>query len=301
MKPASALSTLTFPERLNFLVTNRIPRRWLTLLMGRFSRVENPVVRALSIGVWRLFADDLRLHEAKQRSFRSLHDCFTRELTPGARPVCGNPKVVVSPCDAVIGSFGNVRGLKVLQAKGFPYTIDDLLGDEAWAERCRDSRYVTLRLKSSMYHRFHAPADAAITRVNYITGDTWNVNPIALRVVERLYCKNERVAIDLRLADDSESITLVAVAAILVASVRLHGLDVPLDLRYAGPNAVELRRRLRKGDEIGWFEHGSTIVMLVPGTFRFCDNVVTGETIRMGQALMRRSRLRHENLPFTET
>ena len=154
------LARFFLQEDLNFLLTNRIPRRQATLLMGWFSRVESRTLARLSIAVWRLFADDLRLEEAKQTDFRSLHECFTRELRPGARPIDPDPDVLVSPCDAVVGASGRVEGDRIYQAKGFPYTLRDLLGDGALADRHRDGLFVTLRLKANMYHRFHAPADA---------------------------------------------------------------------------------------------------------------------------------------------
>ncbi|MEO1203008.1 MAG: phosphatidylserine decarboxylase, partial [Pseudomonadota bacterium] len=138
-------------------MTNRLPRRWLTLLMGRFSRIENPIVRSLSIHAWRLFVDDLKLDEAEKTEFSSLHDCFIRRLKPGARPVDDDPDVLTSPCDAVVGEFGTVENGQVLQAKGYPYSVAELLGSATDARRLEGSTYVTLRLKSSMYHRFHAP------------------------------------------------------------------------------------------------------------------------------------------------
>ncbi len=138
-----------------------------------------------------------------------------------------------------------------------------------------------------MYHRFHAPHDCRVERVTYISGDTWNVNPIALRRIEKLFCKNERAVIQTRLAATNQLLTLVPVAAILVASIRLHCLDVPLNLSHRGPNVMRCTANYRKGDEMGWFEHGSTIVVLAPGTWSLSSNVQTGTTIRQGQALMR--------------
>jgi len=152
----------------------------------------------------------------------------------------------------------------VLQAKGFPYSVADLVGDPALAERYRNGTYVTLRLTSSMYHRFHAPHDLRVEKVTYISGDTWNVNPIALKRIERLFCKNERAAIECRLERTGQLVTLVPVAAILVASIRLRFLDVRLHLRYQGPNRIECNARVAKGEEMGWFEHGSTIIVFAP-------------------------------------
>jgi phosphatidylserine decarboxylase len=230
---------------------------------------------------------DLDLSEAKQKRFKSVHDCFTRELKEGARPVDPDPGVLVSPCDALVGTCGTVTQGSVLQAKGFPYPLEDLLGDAASMRYYQGGWYATLRLTSSMYHRFHAPADCRVEQVNYISGDTWNVNPIALKRVERLFCKNERAVIRCRLPETGALITLVPVAAILVASMRLRFLDVLLHLRYRGPNVIPCDAALRRGEEMGWFEHGSTIIVFAPRGARLHETVREGGRVRMGQALMR--------------
>ncbi|MGC2712549.1 MAG: archaetidylserine decarboxylase [Pseudolabrys sp.] len=270
-------------EDINFLLTNRLPRRLLTQFIGWFSRIEQAPIPRLSISLWRLFSD-LDLSDAGIRRFRSMHECFTRQLKAGARPIDPDPSVLVSPCDAIVGACGTVVGNELLQIKGFPYTLDDLLGRSA--DAYQNGRYVTLRLTSSMYHRFHAPHDCRVELVTYISGDTWNVNPIALKRVERLFCKNERVVVDTRLAL-GQPVTMVAVAAILVASVRLHFLDVVLNLRHRGPNVISCDATLVKGQEMGWFEHGSTIIVLVPDGFTQCEDVYEGRTIRVGEPLLR--------------
>src|SRR5204862_493182 len=132
-----------------------------------------------------------------------------------------------------VGAFGRIEDTKLFQIKGAPYSLLDLLGDPALVERHRNGRFLTLRLTSSMYHRFHAPYDGNIEKVTFIHGDVWNVNPIALKRVERLFCKNERAVLELRLPS-GEALTLVPVAAILVASIRLHFLDVTLGGRTRG-------------------------------------------------------------------
>src|SRR5579864_2983889 len=132
--------TAILQEDINFLLTNRIPRRWATQFIGWFSRIEQPLIRDLSIGVWRLFAD-LDLCEAKKTRFRSMHDCFTRALKEGARPIDGRADILVSPCDAIVGACGTIAGTKVFQAKGFPYTLDDLLADKNLIETYRDGSY----------------------------------------------------------------------------------------------------------------------------------------------------------------
>ncbi len=282
---ARLLQTLA-SEDLNFLLTNRIPRRMLTRFVGWFSQIEQPLVRDASIAIWRFFSD-LDVSEAKKTQFRSMHDCFTRELKEGARPVDTRPEVMTSPCDAIVGACGEIAGTELYQVKGFPYSLQDLLHDQGLVETYRNGRFVTLRLTSSMYHRFHAPHDCQVGRVTYISGDTWNVNPIALKRIEKLFCKNERAVIQTTLAANGKPITLVPVAAILVASIRLHFLDVLLSLKHRGANVFACDARFRKGEEMGWFQHGSTIIVFAPDGFSLCENVQEGAMIRMGQPLMR--------------
>jgi phosphatidylserine decarboxylase len=280
------ISALTQQEDLNFLLTNRIPRAALTRFMGWFSKIENPLVRDASIACWRLFSE-LDLSEAKKTEFRSLHDCFTRELKPGLRPPDPDPSIVVSPSDGIIGAFGAIADTELFQIKGAAYSLIDLLGDPKLVEAHRNGRFITLRLTSSMYHRFHAVSDSRIEQVTFISGDTWNVNPIALKRIERLFCKNERAVIRTRLAS-GETLTLVPVAAILVASIRLHFLDVVLNASSRGPTVFPCDASVRKGEELGWFEHGSTIIVLTPDHFEFCDIVSEGARIFAGQPLLRK-------------
>ena len=285
MTVRSAVARFFQQEDINFLLTNRVPRRLLTQFMGWFSQIEQPVVRALSIGIWRVFAD-LDLAEAKTTQFRSMHDCFIRELKEGARPIDPDPDVLVSPCDAIVGAHGRVEDGVLIQAKGQSYTLGELLGDPELVRLYRTGRYVTLRLSSGMYHRFHAPHDCRIRQVTYLSGDTWNVNPIALKRVEKLFCRNERALLPATLDATGDVVTLVPVAAILVASIRLHCVDVLLHLKYRGPNLIPCDAAFRKGQEIGWFQHGSTLIVLAPGHFSPCAKVRHGATVRTGQRLL---------------
>jgi len=279
----AAVGRVTQQPQLNFMLTNWIARRQLTLFMAWFSKLEAPWVRAPSIALWKFFAD-VDLSDARERRFRSLHDCFIRELKPGARPLDADPGRIVSPCDAIVGAVGRIEGGTVLQAKGHPYELAELLADGALARHYHGGSYITLRLTAGMYHRLHAPADCLVEQVDYIAGDTWNVNPIALQKVPRLYCRNERAVVRCRASNDA-LITLVPVAAILVASIRLHCIATRLHLRYDGPQRLPCAARYAKGAELGWFEHGSTVIMLVPAGFAILGGIHSGVRIRMGEAL----------------
>ena len=286
MKTTAWRDRLFQQEDLNFLLTNRIPRLALTHFMGWFSQIENPLLCRASIAVWRLFTD-LDLSEARQTRFKSLHDCFVRELKEGARPVDADPAVLCSPCDAIVGACGAVEDGALWQAKGFPYRSEELFGDARRAAPYRNGSFVTLRLTSAMYHHFHAPHDCTVEHVTHIAGNTWNVNPIALKRVERLFCKNERAAVHLRLQASGLPVALVPVAAILVASLRLKFIDLLLSTRYRGPNELPCNARLAKGQDMGWFQHGSTIIVFAPRGFGLCEGITSGARLRMGEPLLR--------------
>jgi phosphatidylserine decarboxylase len=140
-----------------------------------------------------------------------------------------------------------------------------------------------------MYHRFHAPFDGTLRQIIYVSGDTWNVNPIALRRIEQLFCKNERAVLELDSSNTPGGICLVAVAAILVASIKLHALDDALDMSYQGPNVHRCQEQYQKGQEMGYFQHGSTILMFASAGHTLHPGISTGSRINMGQALLVKS------------
>ena len=276
----SVLARFAANDQLNFLLTNRLPRRLATELVGRLARVQWPPMARLTIATWRLFCD-VDLSDAAEPRFPSMHACFTRRLRPGARPADPDPQVLASPCDAIVGACGAVEdGDQVHQIKGAPYRLRELLGSAAAAAPFAGGSFVTLRLTAGMYHHFHAPHDLTVETVTYLAGDCWNVNPPALKRIERLFCKNERAAIACRLEDGS-ALMLVAGAAVRVSSLRFTFTSLE---RVGGQGKpVTLGAALTKGQGMGWFEQGSTIIVLLPPGW--CITAGSGERIRAGEAL----------------
>jgi phosphatidylserine decarboxylase len=137
-----------------------------------------------------------------------------------------------------------------------------------------------------MYHRFHAPHDCHVVGLAHIAGDVWNVNPPTLRRVPRVYCRNERAVLRLRLDRDGHALTLVPVAAVLVAGIRLGFAELPADRFHDAPWTAACDAHFAKGAELGWFEHGSTIIVLAPSGFRPCPALTTDRGIRMGEPLL---------------
>jgi phosphatidylserine decarboxylase len=272
---------------LNFALTSRIPRVLATHLAGRISRSEHALVRGVSMRVWTFFAGDLALHEAKKTRFASMHECFIRELKEGARPVDSTAGLLVSPCDGILGACGAIEGTQVFQAKGRSYLLGELLHDDGLVARHADGCYVTLRLTSTMYHRFHAPDDCEVDGVTHVPGDVWNVNPAALERVDRLFCRNERAVVPLRLAASTAAVTMVPVAAVLVAGIHLHCVGSTLQSTGTHASRIACRASMRRGEEMGYFEHGSTILVFGSRELALVDTVRTGTVIRMGQPLFR--------------
>ena len=245
-----SIARFTANRDLNFLLTNRIPRRLATDLISWFNRIEQPWVARGSIAVWQLFSD-VDLSDARDIRFASLHACFTRALRDGARPAGPDLAVLASPLRCDRRGVRAARGRRAAPDQRIhPTWLGDLLGDGDAARRLGGGSYVTLRLTAGMYHHFHAPHDLTVERVTYISGDCWNVNPIALKRIERLFCKNERAASHCRLANGTP-LVLVPVAAVLVASIRLIFLDTARALRNGGPRTIRLTARLRKGEATG--------------------------------------------------
>jgi phosphatidylserine decarboxylase len=286
--PTGVLARVFQQEDLNFLLTNRIPRRLATRMLGRLARIESPAFAVAALRIWKLFAPELDLSESRSQRFRSLRECFIRELAPGTRPIAADPRLAVSPCDAVVGACGRIEDGTLIQAKGLSYRLSDLLGGDALVPRYRAGSFATLRLKATMYHRFHAPAQSRLREVTHIAGDTWNLNPIAVARIERLFCRNERAVLPLELEAGGGVLTLVAVAAIGVATLRLHCLDASLGLRYAGPTRIPCDARYAKGDELGWFEQGSTIIALAEPALALAAEIRPGRPIRVGEPLFRK-------------
>lgn len=272
-------------EAINFWATNRIPRVLLTLAMGRLSRVRSPWLTQSMIGIWRQFSA-LDTDSTVTGGEQTLRDFFTRPLKANARPLATS--FWVNPSDGIVGANGAVARGMAMQVKDMPYALSELLGSSQYAAAVEGGQYLTVRLTSGMYHRFHAPCDMRIQFVDYISGDVFNVNPPALKRVPKLFCRNERAVIACdAVLPNGKCVTfyLVAVAAVLVASIRLHALGETLHLRHRGATHFPCNVFVKKGQELGWFEQGSTIVMVWPKDANLQLAHGLGSVLRMGEQL----------------
>lgn len=204
---------------------------------------------------------DVRFDECvKSEGFRSFDEFFTRELRDGARPIDGDPRITVSPADGRVGSMGPVEPGSTFVVKGRPYRVEELVGDAAEAARYEGGGGCVVYLSPRDYHRVHAPVDGVIHHVRSMPGDYYPVNAIGMEHVPNLFVRNRRVAIAIDTLELGR-VTMVMVAAIVVGRITVTGIDardVPL-----GYHAFESPRPVKRGDEVGMFHLGSTVVMFL--------------------------------------
>ena len=224
--------------------------------------------------------DEVELPLAGYPSFGAF---FARRLRDGARVIDPAPSAIIAPCDGVVAARGCAIDHALVQAKGKQYRLDDLVADEDFAARLAGGEYTTIYLSPRDYHRVHAPIDARVVQVDYVPGTLWPVNPKVAARKDGLLARNERVVIHLhseRLGD----VAVVMVGAAGVGSIRVAGLETTA-YRAAGERRKhETDIVVRRGDELGAFQLGSTVVMIfAPGKARLDGDV--GQVVRFGQAI----------------
>lgn len=264
-----------------------LPRHWLTALTWRIARIRNIRIKNFLItrfaSAFDVDLDEVRL--SVPGDFATFNDFFIRELADGARPVDRDANTIVSPVDGTVSFAGDIRDDSVFQAKGIDYTLGDLLAtDIAEADHYRDGRFATIYLAPYNYHRVHAPFAGELVAARYVPGDLFSVNEATVSRVNGLFRRNERLVMHLR--TDFGPAVLILVGALNVGSIstpwsgeirpRKAGVVDVLDLS-AHPTAVD------KGDLLGWFNMGSTVILLLPrGVGEWDDALEAGQTLRMG-------------------
>jgi phosphatidylserine decarboxylase len=267
-----------------------LPRFWLTGLIYRVARIRNASVKDFLITRFiRLYdvdIDDVKLDVP--RDFETFNAFFIRELENSARPVDSNVHSIVSPVDGTISSAGPIRDSSIFQAKGLDYSLEDLLATDLQdARRYIDGSYATIYLAPYNYHRIHAPLDGKIVAARYIPGDLFSVNTATAANVPGLFRRNERLVVHLESAHGPYA--LVFVGALNVGSIstpwsgeirpRKTGVVETISLEK-GPDAV------RRGDLLGWFNMGSTVILLLPaGAGSWETGLDPKSTVRMGESI----------------
>lgn len=273
--------------RLLILLLSVLPKHALSRGAGWLAtrpvptRLRGPVHRGFS----RVFGAQPSEAALPLEEYPTLNAFFTRTLKPGLRPVA--PAAIVSPVDATVGAYGEVRADTLVQAKGRNYSLTALLGSRELADEFEGGTYTTLYLSPKDYHRIHAPLAGRITAATYVPGDLWPVNVAAVTNVADLFARNERIIVQVD-GEFGGRLAIVPVGATMVGMTRL-AFDDELHTnarrrevqqrRYDPPIAVEA------GGPLGHFEFGSTVVLVCSREAGTIDPLALGATVRMGERL----------------
>jgi len=267
-----------------------LPRRQVSRAVGALVRM--PVPPWLLAPILRVYARQYgaNLEEAERPpgGWRSFLAFFTRHLADGARPLPDDPAVIVSPADGRVHTAGPVAAGRLLQAKGIDYALDELLGDADEARLFEGGTQLTVYLSPGDYHRFHWPLDGTIHTVRHLPGDLWPVHTQAVATKPGLFAVNERVVASGEAAGGG-AFAVVAVGALNVGSIRLS--MHPVRTNRDGPARVRawpgLDVRVARGEEMGWFEMGSTLVVLLAPETGTLDPLAAGAGLRVGEPVGR--------------
>lgn len=268
------------------LTQHLIPKNLSSAIVYRATRSRQPWLKG-PLMRWFAKAYGVDMSEAANadlESYATFNDFFTRELKAGARPIAGGADTVVAPADGVLTEHGAVDGGRVYQAKGSLYTLTELLGETGAAvDKLAGGRYFTIYLAPHNYHRVHAPLDAVLKRTRYIPGARFSVSRATAAAIPRLFCRNERVVCWFE--TERGTMVVVFVGALNVSSISTfaHGEIASGAAREWHEDAP---RGVARGEEIGRFNMGSTVVVLfASAALRFTGEAADGLAVRMGQAL----------------
>ena len=267
-----------------------LPKHWLTAVVYRIARIRNAAVKDFLITRFVKFYD-VETEEIKltlPQDFPTFNDFFVRELNDDARLIDSNPDAIVAPADGTVSLSGSLRGDNVLQAKGIEYSLDDLLAtDLEESESYVDGRFATIYLAPYNYHRVHAPFDAELVAARYVPGDLFSVNDATVARVPGLFRRNERLIMHFRTVRGPA--VLIMVGALNVGSISTPWSGEIRPRKGGVVDAVDTARhdtRVKKGDLLGWFNMGSTVILLLPaGSGEWQNDLKPGKSLRMGESI----------------
>lgn len=278
--------------RLFVLMQHVLPRFWLTAMVYRLARVRVPAVKDFLIMRF-IHWFDVEVAEVRKdipEGFASFNDFFVRELAAGSRPVDDGPHSIVSPVDGTVSIAGTLQGENLIQAKGIDYTLDELLAaDLDDAQAYENGHFATIYLAPYNYHRVHAPFDGELRAMHYVPGDLYSVNAATVSRLPGLFRRNERLILHFETGKGPA-------AVIFVGALNVGSISTPWsgEIRPRKDGVVETiglhaaDRTIRKGDLLGWFNMGSTVIVLLPpGVAAWEPTLEAGASLQMGAAIGR--------------
>lgn len=264
-----------------------LPKSLISAAVRRIARSRRPWLRRALVH-WFARQFEVDMSEARIESldeYESFNDFFTRALKDGARPVDTDDEAVVSPCDGVLTEFGRLSEGRLVQAKGLSYSLEGLLGEPTIPAGFEHGHYATIYLAPHDYHRVHMPFAGRLVGTRYVPGARFSVNRATAAVIERLFSRNERVVT--RFETRFGPAWIVLVGALNVSSISTVALgEIASGRAREWSHAPGLE--LAKGDELGRFNLGSTVILAVPsGAIEFEAGLADGVRLAMGRRIGR--------------
>ena len=265
-----------------------LPQHLLSRLVGWLARSEIPWIKTTFINVFiKRFQVDLSEAQIEDADrFETFNAFFTRALKDGARPIAEGAERLACPADGTVSQLGKLRGGDLFQAKGHHYSLFELLGgDGALATEFANGHFATIYLSPKDYHRVHMPYGGTLRETRYVPGRLFSVNTVTTEAVPRLFARNERLVCIFD--TDAGPMAVVLVGAMIVAGIEtvFAGQVTPQPKSITHTDYRDPRpMRLEKGDELGRFLLGSTVILVFPeNTAAFNDALTAGSAVRMGQ------------------
>lgn len=278
-----------------FIALQRLtPQHALSRAAGWLANCEVPLVKDTFIR-WFVKRYTVNLTEAEYstpQEYPSFNAFFTRALCPGSRPIAPGAENVACPADGTVSQLGQIKDGRLFQAKGYSFTANELLGNDPEAAALYDSgEFATIYLSPRDYHRVHMPVEGTLRKMVHVPGRLFSVNQVTTEQLPRLFVRNERVVC--HFSTDRGPMVLVLVGAMIVASIETvwAGLVTPIrrtvrTTEYSAEQTVTLA----KGDEMGRFLLGSTVIMLFPkNTVQWQKGLCANTKVRMGEAIAHRN------------
>lgn len=269
------------------------PHRLISRVIYSLTRIRSPLVRVFIRAYARFFRVDLSDAASPDiNDYACFNDFFTRALDASARPICSAADAVASPCDATITAFGRIAENASFEIKGQTYTVDRLFADSPerrFAPRFNNGHFCVLYLSPADYHRVHMPVDGALRAMVHVPGRLFSVADYAWKVIPRLLTRNERVISLFDSERDAVAVAMVGALNVGCIDVAWHGTVTPTHAAHQTFEYAQSAPRdisLKKGDELGRFNMGSTVVVLLENeNFEWDAAVQEGAPIKMGAAL----------------
>lgn len=271
---------------MKYLFLRLLPKNILSRVVGYLTEVKVPSPMLVALLKVYCHFYKVRLHEAIKplNQFSCFNDFFTRQLKIGVRPVDSDPKSIVSPVDGTVAEFGQIKDNLLIQTKGILYSVNDLVGENLGSS-FEDGYFLTIYLSPADYHRIHSPVNGTVSSFSYFSGNLWPVNKMGIENVGGLFAINERVVSPIDTKNGKVALIKVGATCVGKIAVKYDSIQSNTGHKTALDLPVNPPKSFQKGDEIGRFNLGSTVILLFEKNQFQPQELHIGQKVQYGQVI----------------